>query len=503
MSSVSIIQDGKLETTDSLTPGDGKIRQLKTTLLVRIRRKGHPDQNFSVSSYAQAEQLADKIESEHGRGLFVDYAKSQRVTVADLIRRYIDEECPNHKGWKIEANTLRAMLVDKDTSTKSTDRHDHPQGAGAKRPVSPRRKGGPRINLEWLDMPFAMVQPDDIERYKRGRLLQVAPGTVDRELDLISQVINIAIETWRYPVAQSPMSGVRRPKYFNERDRRLQGDECERLLIAAREEDRLRSHELAVDARLEEARGLAARSKRSESTRKRIIAAARRAAIEELRAGFPVIQTWETLILFLLESAARKAEALKLRWADVCLEDQTAYFPETKNGRPRRIPIQQESAHMVRALPRDGDRVFPVSADAFDGAWARVCARAGIVDLHIHDLRHEALSRIAEVGHAVGQHFTLIDLAAISGHRDLRMLARYSHLSASHLAHRLDAMFSQARANPGNLHKGRVRLGGDTGVTVKDAIGEPDRVPLPPPVTRSEPVPGANIVSLSDFRRRV
>jgi hypothetical protein len=85
----------------------------------------------------------------------------------------------------------------------------------------------------------------------------------------------------------------------------------------------------------------------------------------------------------------------------------------------------------------------------------------------------------------------------------LRMLARYSHLSASHLAHRLDAMFSQARANPGNLHKGRVRLGGDTGVTVKDAIDGRDGLAPRPHVSNSAPASGTNIVNLSDFRRRV
>lgn len=71
---------------------------------------------------------------------------------------------------------------------------------------------------------------------------------MDREVDLFSAVCNIAIDTWRIPVAKSPMDGVRRPRYFNERDRRLKGDEEERLLDAAFDEDA----EKVIEARLEE-----------------------------------------------------------------------------------------------------------------------------------------------------------------------------------------------------------------------------------------------------------
>ena len=64
---------------------------------------------------------------------------------------------------------------------------------------------------------------------------------MDRELDLISQVFTWASRTLRIPLNPNPMYGVRRPKYFNERDRRLQEhtDERNRLIEAAREEDRL------------------------------------------------------------------------------------------------------------------------------------------------------------------------------------------------------------------------------------------------------------------------
>ena len=65
------------------------------------------------------------------------------------------------------------------------------------------------------------------------------------------------------------------------------------------------------------------------------------------------------------------------------------------------------------------------------GLWARACKRAGIEDLRFHDLRHEATSRIFEKG------LNVMEVAAITGHKDLRMLQRYTHLRAEDLAVKL------------------------------------------------------------------
>jgi len=65
-------------------------------------------------------------------------------------------------------------------------------------------------------------------------------------------------------------------------------------------------------------------------------------------------------------------------------------------------------------------------------AWERLRKRAGIDDLHFHDLRHEAISRLFEKG------LSIPEVALISGHRDVRMLFRYTHLRAEDIAQRLD-----------------------------------------------------------------
>ena len=75
--------------------------------------------------------------------------------------------------------------------------------------------------------------------------------------------------------------------------------------------------------------------------------------------------------------------------------------------------------------------MFPISSQAVKLAWGRACRRAGIKGLHFHDLRHEATSRLAE------RLPNLIELAAVTGDKNLRMLRRYYHPRATDLAKKL------------------------------------------------------------------
>ncbi len=80
--------------------------------------------------------------------------------------------------------------------------------------------------------------------------------------------------------------------------------------------------------------------------------------------------------------------------------------------------------------PREG-RALPTSESAVHQAWGHLCGRVGIEDLHFHDLRHEAVSRLFERG------LNVVEVSTISGHKELRMLQRYTHLKASDLVARL------------------------------------------------------------------
>ena len=68
---------------------------------------------------------------------------------------------------------------------------------------------------------------------------------------------------------------------------------------------------------------------------------------------------------------------------------------------------------------------------ALRGLWLRACKRAKIEDFRFHDLRHEATSRFFE------KRLNVMEVAAITGHKDLRMLQRYTHLRAEDLAVKL------------------------------------------------------------------
>ncbi len=84
------------------------------------------------------------------------------------------------------------------------------------------------------------------------------------------------------------------------------------------------------------------------------------------------------------------------------------------------------------------------------GAATRVTVAELVERFHFHDLRHEATSRLAESGL-----YSLIELQAVTGHRDTRMLLRYSHLCTRRLAEKMD----QAKAGllREYLHRGRKR----------------------------------------------
>ena len=162
-------------------------------------------------------------------------------------------------------------------------------------------------------------------------------------------VLTWASKTLRIPLNPSPMYGVRRPKYFNERDRRLQEhtDEKNRLLEAAREEDRLQPPEKALEGHLATTRQETARFKAS--TRTRRIAKAREMALQTIGNELFVIPLFETLLEFLLATAARRSEALALLWTQTFLDAQTAFFPDTKNGRSRTVPLRH-----LEGFTRDG-----------------------------------------------------------------------------------------------------------------------------------------------------
>lgn len=433
--------------TQNLKP---RIDRTDDAFEVRIRTKGFPPQNMTFTSEADAKSFINTVTEERKRGVFIDYTGGWQITFADLVARYIREEAPKHKGFEMEAYKLNALLEDAGRPRVDLKEvvKDFPRLANTKiRTATGARMREASANVEWVNKPFATLEPGDFEDYIKERLEVVAPSTVDREVDLLSSICRVAIDTWRIHVVKSPMDGVRRPRYLNERDRRLRPGEEARLMEAARAEDRERSiaerlEELVADAKLE------ARARTTTYARKALIKDARETYRGDAERTYTHVPLLETFLQFQLMTAARRSETLNLTWDYIDVEEKTAYLPETKNGRPRKLPLRDELLEMLAALPRTGTKVFGLTNDGLRKAWRRICEAAGSDDLHLHDLRHEGVSRVAETGQ-----FSLVDLQAFSGHRDVRMLLRYTHLCARQLADRLNIAFDKGQA-----HRGRKRI---------------------------------------------
>lgn len=137
-----------------------------------------------------------------------------------------------------------------------------------------------------------------------------------------------------------------------------------------------------------------------------------------------------------METAMRREEISRLTWDNVELEKRFVHLPQTRNGEARSIPLSPVALELLREMRAQcGDKsytVFSMSADAIIQAMEQARKKADIQNLHFHDLRHEAVSRLFE-----NTDLDVMEIKIISGHRSMQMLARYSHLRAHRLADRL------------------------------------------------------------------
>ncbi|MEW8692252.1 MAG: site-specific integrase [Candidatus Thiodiazotropha endolucinida] len=137
--------------------------------------------------------------------------------------------------------------------------------------------------------------------------------------------------------------------------------------------------------------------------------------------------------LFAIETAMRAGEICGLEWQHV--NERHVHLPRTKNGYARDVPLSAEARRIIeqlRPLNSEVGAVFGVSTASLDALFRKAKARALIEDLHFHDTRREALTRLSKV-------FDVMELARISGHRDLRVLQNvYYAPSVSDLADKLD-----------------------------------------------------------------
>jgi integrase len=254
--------------------------------------------------------------------------------------------------------------------------------------IVPRKRSGDRerymlrvvLRHPMARLSLHRLNAAEVARYRDDRLAVVSGDTVRRELAIVRHCLEVARSEWGFSLPVNPVRQVKLPRPGNPRERRATAIELERLLAAC------------------------------QPTRSRWLAA---------------------MVQLAVETGMRRSELLAMRWEDVDTAARTVLLRTTKNGRPRTVPLSSRALEIIRDTPRVGDTIFVVSPNAVRLAWERLRRRAGVFGLRFHDLRHEAVSRFFEKG------LNMPEVAAISGHRDPRMLMRYTHPRAAAIAAKL------------------------------------------------------------------
>jgi integrase len=263
---------------------------------------------------------------------------------------------------------------------------------------------------------LSKVKRSRVIEYRKARVNAVKPGTVNREIALLRHMFNVAIDQGL--VAVNPARGGPGLKAFKEqrRMRYLEMEEVETLLTA-------------IQIRIARNSG----DKLKASARK----------------------YWEylhTAVVAALHTGMRKGEILGLRWEQINWVKRHLLLTDTKNGEPRRVPVDSMLLHELsehRRRIKNVELVFPsydrdgkvVPLGDVKGAFGRVLKDAGITNFRFHDLRHTFASHYMMSG---GNLYTL---AKILGHKDIKMTQRYADLSPDFIdreRERLDTIWTPA-----------------------------------------------------------
>ena len=244
------------------------------------------------------------------------------------------------------------------------------------------------------------ITPGLVAEYRDERLESgMSNDTVRLELALLSHLFTIAIKEWQMGLLYNPVANIRKPAPGKGRDRRLSSGEEQSLLKAC---DSYSNPMLG----------------------------------------------W--VVRVALYTGMRAGEIKSLTRPQVDLDKRTVYLSETKNGSTRTVPLTLQATEVFREALNHPIRILDTElifwgepkrngvrgSYEYHPAWGWALRKAGIKDLRFHDLRHEAVSRLVEAG--LGDQ----EVSAISGHKSMQMLKRYTHLRAEDLVDRLDQVMA-------------------------------------------------------------
>ncbi len=242
------------------------------------------------------------------------------------------------------------------------------------------------------------ITPSLVADFRDGRIaIGLANDTVRLELAMLSHVYTTAIKEWRLGLIYNPVANIRKPTAGAGRNRRLTAAEEQHLV--------------------------------------------------EVCTGYsnPMLD-W--LVRLAIHTGMRAGEIRSLRHGQADLTRRVVTLTDTKNGSARTVSLTRAAVEVFQEAlnnaikPADCDLIF-FGEPGLDGkrrpyefhpAWQQVLKDNDISGLRSHDLRHEAVSRLVEAG--LGDQ----EVAAISGHKSMQMLRRYTHLRAEDLVAKLDKL---------------------------------------------------------------
>lgn len=218
--------------------------------------------------------------------------------------------------------------------------------------------------------------------------IDAAPSTRGNYLSHLSAIFNIAKPVWNYPLDPAAMKEAQKAlrhlgiiSKSNERERRPTLEELDKLMDHFTDRQRRR----------------------------------------------PASAPMTRLIAFAIFSTRRQDEIVRIAWADMEEENSRVMVRDMKNpgekaGNDVWCDLPAPALQIIKAMPRTGTRIFRYTADAISAAFTRACEFLEIEDLHFHDLRHDGVSRLFEMG------MNIPHAAAVSGHRSWKSLQRYTHI---------------------------------------------------------------------------
>ncbi len=245
---------------------------------------------------------------------------------------------------------------------------------------------------------LAAITPSLVADFRDRRIAEGrANDTVRLELAMLSHLYTTAIKEWRLGLIYNPVTNIRKPTPGVGRNRRLTAAEEQRLIEAC------------------------------------------------TRYSNPMLG-W--LARIAIHTGMRAGEIRSLRHGQVDIERRLVTLTDTKNGSARTVPLTRAAVKVFQEAlnnptrPADYDLIFfgEPGRDGkrrpyeFHPAWQQILKDNGISGLRFHDLRHEAVSRLVEAG------LDDQEVAAISGHKSMQMLRRYTHLRAEDLVAKLDKL---------------------------------------------------------------